>query len=100
MNITIFTGAKRDKASGCFGFPYFATLYQYQTMDAQFSLLKFSKPDDDLSLDCLAANLTSTLKYISVFPVKCSSKIAKFFMCVYQIGVEVSMSLTVNGKVI
>ena len=46
-----------------------------------FSLLKFPNQDSDFALDCLAANLTATSEYISVFPVKCSSKIANAYFC-------------------
>jgi len=46
-----------------------------------FSLLKFPNQESDFSLDCLAANLTATSEYITVFPVKCSSKIANAYFC-------------------
>ena len=95
MNITIFTEAKRAKETGIFGFPYFPTRYKNQITDDQYSLLKFSKPDDNFSLKCLAANVTSTSKYISVFPVDCNSKIADSIICVLMLGIWITLNL--NG---
>ena len=46
-----------------------------------FSLLKFLQPDD-LSLDCLAVNMTGSSKYLTTFPVDCSAKIANSVFCV------------------
>jgi hypothetical protein len=46
-----------------------------------FSLLKFPSQDVDYSLDCLAGNLSPTSKYITIFPVKCTSKIANAYFC-------------------
>ncbi len=44
-------------------------------------MLKFPSQDIDYSLDCLAANLTPTSEYITIFPVKCTSKIANAYFC-------------------
>jgi len=41
----------------------------------------FFLSDDDLSLDCLAANVSSKSKYILVFPVDCQAKIADTVKC-------------------
>ncbi len=46
-----------------------------------FSLLKFLKPDD-LTLQCLAANLTAASKYLIAFPVNCSTVIANSKFCI------------------
>ncbi len=37
--------------------------------------------DEDLTLDCLAANLTATSKYIIVFPTDCNDNIANSYFC-------------------
>ena len=46
-----------------------------------FSLLKFPNQEMDFSLRCLAGNLTTTSEYITVFPVKCNTKIANSYIC-------------------
>jgi hypothetical protein len=38
--------------------------------------------DEDLTLDCLAANLTATSKYITVFPTDCIDNIANSYFCI------------------
>ncbi len=54
----------------------------YQPITSEtFSLLKFPNQDIDYSLDCLAGNLTPTSEYITIFPVRCTSKIANAYFC-------------------
>ena len=38
--------------------------------------------DDNISMECLAANVNSHSKYIKVFPVDCDTKIADSAMCI------------------
>ena len=49
--------------------------------DSYFSLLKFEKPDDDLNLNCLAGKFTSSVNYITVFPVDCYTRSAEAYFC-------------------
>jgi len=49
--------------------------------DSYNSLLKFEKPDDDLSLDCLSGRLSPSLNYILVFPVHCDERVANAYFC-------------------
>ena len=49
--------------------------------DSHFSLLKFEKPDDDLNLNCLAGKFTSSMNYITVFPVDCYTRSADAYFC-------------------
>jgi hypothetical protein len=44
-------------------------------------LFIFLPSDDDLTLDCLAANVSSKSNYILVFPVNCQAKIADTVKC-------------------
>jgi hypothetical protein len=37
--------------------------------------------DDNISMECLAANVNSNSNYIKVFPVDCDTKIADSAMC-------------------
>ena len=94
-NITVFTAAKRNKVS-LFDFP---NTRNYGLSDSTYSLLKFHQPDDDLSLDCLAANISTTLKYILVFPVKCNSNIADYFQCFSMLpSTEINISYSYSGR--
>ena len=38
--------------------------------------------DEDFTLKCLAANLTATSKYITVFPTDCNDTIANSYFCI------------------
>lgn len=88
-NITVFTAAER-RASGEFRFKTTMT----DVKESNFSLLKFSQPDIDYSLDCLAANISTRLNYIIVFPVDCSSQIANSIQCFFVLpdrGIQISV---------
>jgi len=43
--------------------------------------MKFPNDEIDYSLDCLIGSVTSTSKYITIKPVKCSSKVANAYFC-------------------
>ena len=52
--------------------------------DSFFSLLKFDPnryDNDDFSKYCLAANLSYTLDYLTVFPINCSTKSVNTMIC-------------------
>jgi hypothetical protein len=49
--------------------------------DLYFSLLKFNKPDDDLSLNCLTGRFSPSLNYIAVSPVNCEAREANAYFC-------------------
>jgi hypothetical protein len=78
-NITVFTSATRDFLTNQFVF--FGASRTPATED------QFSQPDIDDSLDCLAANISTNLNYIIVFPVACSASIANSFQCFLNVGV-------------
>ena len=83
-NITVFTSAIRDSLTNQF---VFFGASRTPATENQFSLLKFTQPDIDDSLDCLAANISTNLNYIIVFPVACSASIANSFQCFLNVGV-------------
>ena len=96
-NITVLTKATRKNDSGIFVFPYAAGS---QVTDSYFSLLKFHWPDDDWSLDCLAANISREVPYILVFPVKCNLAIADYFQCIFILPfAEIRISLPSSGAI-
>jgi hypothetical protein len=75
--------AKRKNDDGLFSF-FNNEGWQTSIRDQSYSLLKFPNSIDydfDTSLQCLAGNLSSTSKYITIFPVDCSSKIANAYFC-------------------
>ena len=78
-NITVFTSAIRDSLTNQFVF--FGASRTPATED------QFSQPDIDDSLDCLAANISTNLNYIIVFPVACSASIANSFQCFLHLGI-------------
>jgi len=49
--------------------------------DSYYSLLKFEQPYDDLDLDCLVGKLSPSVKYITVFPVRCDARLANAYFC-------------------
>lgn len=83
-NITVFTSAIRDSLTNQF---VFFGASRTPATENQFSLLKFTQPDIDDSLDCLAANISTNLNYIIVFPVACSASIANSFQCFLHLGI-------------
>ena len=74
-NSTFYLRMQRNP-DGYFQQPDFAPL-----TDSYFSLLKFNKPDDDLSLDCLAGRFSPSLNYSVVFPVQCDARVANAYFC-------------------
>ena len=81
-NITVFLNALRQNDDGLFHFYYYGNWLDPIT-DQYYSLLKFPNYDYDYntSFQCLAGNLSSTSKFITVFPVDCSSKVANAYFC-------------------
>ena len=75
-NSTFFLGMRRNPD----GYFHQSVLFPPIT-DSYYSLLKFEKPDDDLSLDCLAGRFSTWLNYIVVFPVQCNARVANAYFC-------------------
>ena len=81
-NITFFINALRKNDDGLFHFYYYGNWLDPIT-DQYYSLLKFPSNDYDYntSFQCLAGNLSSASKFITVFPVDCPSKVANAYFC-------------------
>ena len=81
-NITFFLNAFRNNIDGLFTF-HNTFEWLNPITDQYYSLLKFPNVDFDYntSLQCLAGNLSSTSKFITVFPVDCTSKVANSYFC-------------------
>jgi hypothetical protein len=75
-NFTFIIGAKRNPDG------YFSTSsYKENIIDSFYSLLKFKTIDEKFNLNCVAANLSITMSYIVVFPVRCEDPIANAYFC-------------------
>ena len=92
-NSTFFLGMHRNPD----GYFHQSVLFPPIT-DSYYSLLKFEKPDDDLSLDCLAGRFSPWLNYIVVFPVQCNARVANAFFCSMSY-LECVLKLRYNGSI-
>ena len=81
-SVTFFLNALRKNDDGLFHF-YFFGKWLNPITDQYYSLLKFPNHDNDYntSFQCLAGKLSSTSKFITVYPVDCSSRVSNAYFC-------------------